>query len=82
MSYARFGADGSNVYVFMHVDGYLCCCGCSLGLNSARAYSTAEMVEHLRQHTLNGDTVPDYVVPELLVDDAENFPESDATLEV
>lgn len=30
MSYARFGWGGSDVYVFMHVDGYLTCCGCCL----------------------------------------------------
>ena len=30
MSYARFGADGSDVYVFLNVNGTLECCGCSL----------------------------------------------------
>jgi hypothetical protein len=30
MSYARFGWDGSDVYVFMCVSGKLECCGCIL----------------------------------------------------
>jgi len=30
MSYARFGWDGSDVYVFMHVSGHLECCACIL----------------------------------------------------
>lgn len=30
MSYARFGADGSDVYVFFSVDHMLECCGCRL----------------------------------------------------
>lgn len=30
MSYARFGAGGSDVYVFLHYDRCLQCCGCIL----------------------------------------------------
>jgi hypothetical protein len=30
MSYARFGCDRSDVYVFMHAHGFLECCGCVL----------------------------------------------------
>lgn len=30
MSYARFGWEGSDVYVYLDVDGYLTCCGCVL----------------------------------------------------
>lgn len=30
MSYARFGWDGSDVYVYMDVNGYLNCCMCLL----------------------------------------------------
>lgn len=30
MSYARFGWDGSDVYVFLNVAGYFSCCGCQL----------------------------------------------------
>ena len=30
MSYARFSWDGSDVYVFLNVGGYLDCCGCLL----------------------------------------------------
>lgn len=30
MSYARFGWDGSDVYVFLHYQGFFTCCACSL----------------------------------------------------
>ncbi|MER5252917.1 hypothetical protein [Streptomyces sp. NPDC002855] len=76
MSYARFGQDGSDVYVFMDVGGYLNCCGCSRVKPGDHAHfsSTLGMVDHLRAHIFVGDYVPDYVVPELLADDPENFP--------
>lgn len=30
MSYARFGVNGSDVYVFQNRDGHLECCGCQM----------------------------------------------------
>lgn len=86
MSYARFGWDGSDVYVFMSVGdreypgGWLECCGCLLPSNPDRwfrAFSTVAMVDHLRDHATAGQHVPGDVVPELLADDAENFPPPD-----
>jgi hypothetical protein len=81
VSYARFGADGSDVYVFMAVEGWLECCSCWLqplvpaGLHeSFHASSTDEMVTHLRAHTAAGHHVPADVVPDLRADDEENFP--------
>jgi hypothetical protein len=81
MSYARFGWDGSDVYVFMsvgnaeHPGGWLECCSCSLTTPRwFRAFSTAAMVRHLRAHADAGQHVPGDVIPELLADDAENFP--------
>lgn len=75
VSYARFGQDGSDVYVYMSVRGHLECCGCiraTSGDVCPRADSTEEMVTHLQQHIEHGDTVPDYVIPDLRGDDAEN----------
>lgn len=69
MSYARFD-ETSDVYVFMHVDGWLECCFCSLGPDSFKAHSTQEMVDHLARHL----KVPDGVIEDLWADDAENFP--------
>lgn len=38
---------------------------------------TTGMIAHLQRHTNAGHDVPDYVVPALLEDDAENFPDGD-----
>ncbi|OII61163.1 hypothetical protein BJP40_06450 [Streptomyces sp. CC53] len=80
MSYARLGQSGSDVYVFMDISGHLECCLCALMPvgrilpGSFRAHCTQGMVDHLAEHEAAGHHVPDYVVPELPADDAENFP--------
>ncbi len=71
MSYARFGWDGSDVYVYLHVGGYLCCCACSL-TDDWRHTSTDAMIAHLREHIAAGDTVPADVIPALDADREEN----------
>jgi hypothetical protein len=85
MSYARFGADGSDVYVFMaigdddHPGGWLECCWCDLTDRqtfSFRAFTTATMVQHLQEHIDAGGHVPEDVIPSLLADDAQNFPQA------
>jgi hypothetical protein len=80
MSYARFGWDGSDVYVFKsvgdqeHPNGWLECCSCSLIPGWFRAFSTAGMIWHLWAHMAAGQHVPSDVIPELRADDMENFP--------
>ena len=77
MSYARFGWEGSDVYVFATSYGgedKLECCGCILNVTSQRFSSVQEMVDHLAEHTANGHHVPDTVVPELWDEEAEIFP--------
>jgi len=69
VSYARFAED-SDVYVYLHVDGWLECCFCSLGPDSFKAHSTQEMVDHLGGHP----RVPEDVIPALWADDVESFP--------
>ena len=64
MSLARFGWEGSNVYVFYHVHGGIACCGCSLD-GDYRAASEEEMIEHLRRHVQAGECVPPRVFSEL-----------------
>ena len=71
MSYARMGKD-SDVYVFMSVSGHLECCGCLLG-DRWDFPSTGAMVAHLESHRQVGHRVPDYTVPALWEDDAENW---------
>lgn len=72
MSYARFGWDGSDVYVFLDVGGFLSCCGCGLSRKSFKANSTDEMIAHLREHIAAGDCVPADVIPGLEAVRAEN----------
>lgn len=80
MSYSRFGADGgSDVYVYMDVGGYLCCCGCALDPTSFHADTTEAMVEHLAEHRARGHRVPP-IEAELWADDAENFPAAAGTI--
>jgi hypothetical protein len=60
VSYARFGWEGSNVYVFFNTDHMLECCGCSLRAGRERIeFATVdEMVAHLGYHEHAGHTVP------------------------
>lgn len=76
MSYARFGADDSSVYVFMNRGGMLECCYCSLDPehHNFEAGATIKMIAHLRAHEQAGHTVPNSVVPALLADAQQNFP--------
>jgi hypothetical protein len=67
MSYARFGTDGSDVYVFGASNG-LECCGCLLGRDTAPwtyygGLTTDEMIAHLQLHRDAGHTVPTDLVP-------------------
>jgi hypothetical protein len=80
MSYARFGWDGSDVYVFLNVGGYFSCCACALnrGDNGApfpaseEFGSTAAMLDHLEAHRAAGDTVPDDTLERLRDEASDN----------
>jgi|SaaInl3SG_22_DNA_1037383.scaffolds.fasta_scaffold00923_30 hypothetical protein len=76
MSYARFGWDGSDVYIFLHVGGFIQCCGCQFpndGHGSFNAYTTQEMVDHLKKHEADEDFVPQKVYDRLWEDHEENM---------
>lgn len=76
MSYARFGWDGSSVYLFEHVGGGLECCACSIDRSqvSVRFRDVVEFLRHLDAHEEAGDTVPDTVVPDVLAHyDADEY---------
>lgn len=71
MSYARWGQDGSSVYVYRSIVDdpvktpllFHCCC-CTMvqqGWCGFYAHSWAEMIAHLEEHRERGDCVPDYV---------------------
>lgn len=77
MAYCRWGED-SDLYVFMHVNGVLECCGCFLDKEnrmSFTAHSTQEMVDHLAEHRTAGHKVRD-IEARLWEEDEENFPTS------
>jgi hypothetical protein len=70
MSYARWGADGSQVYVFAHAEGWIECHGCLLVRTpdddpDFRAQSPWAMAVHLAEHRAAGHTVPDYAIERL-----------------
>lgn len=70
MSYARWGQDGSDVYVYRSIVDdesktplLLHCCWCSLankGWNGYYAHAWDDMIAHLEEHRRAGHVVPDY----------------------
>lgn len=81
MSYARWGWDGSNVYVFDSARGGLECCACLLNEPEAPwregdpvfpdsfiTVKVDEMAGHLQRHRDAGHTVPDSVEPAIRAD--------------
>jgi hypothetical protein len=91
MSYCRFSE--SDMYIYSHVAGGIICQVCSLmPLQKTTsmffngefkmhgdfwAYSTQEMIDHVRQHELAGDDFPIRIYERLREDDKENFPEGE-----
>jgi len=73
MSYARWTSD-SDVYVFLHSDGALECCGCLLAgpYRSFSCIKTSKMLEHLKRHLAAGHQVPDYCMDRLKDEAKEN----------
>jgi hypothetical protein len=61
MSICRFFWDGSDVYLFHHVGGYWCCCGCRLSDTTnwrCGLEETDTVVDHLDEHVAAGHVVP------------------------
>jgi hypothetical protein len=89
MSYSRWGWEGSDLYIYMDVNGYLHCAACPLmpiaenakiKMNeSFYAYSTMEMIDHLGEHMDAGHNFPDSVIPDILSDHERNFGASNET---
>lgn len=87
MSYCRFGWEGSDVYIYMSVAGWIECSACllqptkkntilghTIQINeSFQAYDTQEMIYHIKQHREVGHHVPHYVEEDLKNDDKENM---------
>jgi hypothetical protein len=93
MSYCRFSE--SDMYIYSHVAGGIICQVCSLmplkkvsniffegEINEDFwAYSTQEMIDHVRQHELAGDDFPIRIYERLREDDKENFPREENNVE-
>lgn len=80
MSYARFGWDDSDVYVYstdINKKPYIACAACYFGDDLEPSYyaeSTLEMLDHLKAHQKAGHLVPENVFDALITDDPTNFP--------
>jgi len=80
MSYARFGWDNSDVYVYYTSIGQkdlLICAACYFGDDLEPSYlaeSTVEMLDHLKAHEKAAQIVPPSTYDSLLTDDPTNFP--------
>lgn len=69
MSYVRFSEDGSNVYIYNDVRGYVICCGCLFGgMDPGTDFHTTELDEmlfHIKMHRIANHYVPEWVDEEL-----------------
>ena len=74
MSYARFGEDGSDVYLYSVAPcgDYFECCSCTLKLRGTLPTPQAA-IRHLEEHVAAGDCVPARAF-ELLLADTEHGP--------
>ncbi len=72
MSYARWGCEGSDVYVYGGLSGIVCCeCALSDDDGADRVCKTnREMIIHLEEHRAAGDTVPESALEQLRDEDA------------
>jgi len=59
MSYCRRGWDGSQVYMYWHVDGFIECSGCEFDDPwIVQLNSLDEAIEHVKKHIRAGHNVP------------------------
>jgi len=66
MSYARFGCEDSDVYVFFNTGGYFECYRCRLKRPDPMVDTPKEMVAHMEEHRKVGHTVPQSCIDGLL----------------
>lgn len=73
MSYARFGVDGSDVYIFLHEKGFECSMCIFNATPDSRIYKkTFDLLRHLEEHQRRGHIVPERTFERLLKDQQEN----------
>lgn len=77
MSYARFGCDDSDVYVYADVRGGITCCGCAINDGDiVNVKTSGYMIEHLNNHRAAGHLVPDFTYEEII----EDYPDLKAVI--
>jgi hypothetical protein len=59
MSYARWGLEGSEVYVYRNDAGQYVCCDCAREGESVWLETAAHMITHLEADRAAGYTVPE-----------------------
>jgi hypothetical protein len=64
VSYVRIGQDGSQVYIYPDVDGYVSCCFCPLDADP-RTRDAEVMLAHVAAHRAAGHHVPAWVEADL-----------------
>ncbi len=69
MSLARRNCDGSDVYIYEHVDGYIECQDCPMGVpysmcDDRQFTDMSSLIVHIAEHINAGHCVPDYVLPQ------------------
>lgn len=65
MSYARFGQDGSHVYVYRNPHGAYVCCGCPRLDDAITVPTASDMIAHLELDRSSGYVVPDDAIDRL-----------------
>ncbi len=74
MSYARFGEDGSDVYLYSEGSRFRCCSCCMVEVPQSPTFGNPlEAIRHLEAHVAAGDVVPDRAF-RLLLADTEHGP--------
>lgn len=71
MSYARFGCEGSDVYLFPTMDGQYQCCGCLMQAHSFITPSIEHFLAHLDEHRKAGHHIPESAMRRIREDIAE-----------
>jgi len=74
MAYSRFW--DSDIYIYPHVDGYVCCACCWLSdeAKSEIINNDDHLFIHIKDHFKAGHNIPDMLYYEILMDDDRYTP--------
>lgn len=66
MAYSRFW--DSDMYIYPHVDGYVCCAACLLSEESEIIKDDEHLYIHIEEHKKAGHEMPEMLYYEILMD--------------